>query len=119
MPSSGLHAAAGPGAHRVTVTIDAGRLGPVVPGDFAGLSFERGPLVSPGNAGVSGNVFGPGSNSLITLFRNLGLGNLRIGGGRGSRRIPGGRGGEGRAGIENLFAFAPAPGVKFIYSLRL
>src|SRR5689334_15499673 len=119
MPSSGLHAAAGPGAHRVTVTIDAGPLGPVVPGDFAGLSFERGPLVSPGNAGVSGNVFGPGSNSLITLFRNLGLGNLRIGGGTVDQLIPAGTGSDGFSGIDNLFAFAGAAGVKVIYSLRM
>jgi len=48
----------------------------VVPDDFAGLSFERG----PGNTGVSSNLFTPANNSLITLFRNLGLGNLRIGG---------------------------------------
>ena len=81
MASSGLRGAAQPGTHPVTVTIDAGHPGPVVPGDFAGLSFERGPLLSPGNAGVSGNLFSPASNSLITLFRNLGLGNLRIGGG--------------------------------------
>jgi len=69
MPSSGLHAAARAGTHPVTVTIHAGHPGPVVPDDFAGLSFERGPLLSPGNAGVSGNLFSPASNSLITLFR--------------------------------------------------
>ena len=118
MPSSGLHGAAGPGAHPVTVTIDGGHLGPVVPDDFAGLSFERGPL-STGNAGVSGNLFSPASNSLITLFRNLGLGSLRIGGGTVDQLIPAGTGSDGLTGIDNLFAFAAAAGVKVIYSLRL
>ena len=119
MPSSGLHAAARSGAHPVTVTIDAGHLGPVVGGDFAGLSFERGPLLSPGNAGVSGNLFSPDNNSLITLFRNLGLGSLRIGGGTVDQLIPAGTGSDGLTGIDNLFAFAAAAGVKVIYSLRL
>ena len=107
-----------PGTHPVTVTIDPGHPGPVVPDDFAGLSFERGPL-NPGNAGVSGNVFSPASNSLITLFRNLGLGSLRIGGGTVDQLIPAGTGSDGFTGIDNLFAFAAAAGVKVIYSLRM
>jgi hypothetical protein len=107
-----------PGTHPVTVTIDAGHPGPVVPDDFAGLSFERGPL-NPGNAGVSGNVFSPANDSLITLFRNLGLGSLRIGGGTVDQLIPAGTGSDGLTGIDNLFAFAAAAGVKVIYSLRM
>jgi hypothetical protein len=67
-----------PGTHPVTITIDAAHPRQVVPADFAGLSFERG----PGDAGVSRNLFTPVNNSLITLFRNLGLGSLRIGGAR-------------------------------------
>jgi hypothetical protein len=54
MLSSGMDGAAGPGTHPVTITIDGEHPGPVVPDDFAGLSFERGPL-NPRNAGVSGN----------------------------------------------------------------
>jgi len=91
MLSSGMHGAAGPGTHPVTITIDGEHPGPVVPDDFAGLSFERGPL-NPGNAGVSGNLFSPANNSLATLFRNLGLGNLRIGGGTVDQLIPAGTG---------------------------
>src|SRR5713226_7584668 len=110
---------AGPRApHPVTITIDAEHPGPVVPDDFAGLSFERGPLTS-GNAGVSGNLFTPANNSLVTLFRNLGLGSLRIGGGTVDQLIPAGTGSDGFTGIDNLFAFAVAAGVKVIYSLRL
>jgi hypothetical protein len=44
MLSSGMDGAAGPGTHPVTITIDGEHPGPVVPDDFAGLSFERGPL---------------------------------------------------------------------------
>jgi len=102
----------------VTVTIDAAHPGPVVPGDFAGLSFERGPL-SPGDAGVSGNMFSPADSSLVTLFRNMGLGNLRIGGGTVDQLIPAGTGSDGFTGIDNLFAFAGAAGMRVIYSLRL
>ena len=106
MPSAGLQGAAGSNAHPVTVTVDAGHPGPVVPADFAGLSFERGPLVG-GDAGVSGNVFSPGNNSLITLFRNMGLGSLRIGGGTVDQLIPVGMGSDGLAGIDSLFSDGP------------
>src|SRR5215472_19302166 len=102
-------------SHPVTITIDDEHPGPVVPGDFAGLSFERGPL-NPGNAGVAGYLFSPGNDSLVTLFRNLGLRNLRIGGGSVDNMRPAGTGPDGFTGIDNLFAFAAAAGVKIIYS---
>jgi hypothetical protein len=110
-----------PGPHPVTITIDsepAGPAGPVIPDDFAGLSFERGPL-NPGNAGVAGYLFSPANDSLLTLFRNLGLRNLRIGGGSVEESIPAGTGRDGFTGIDNLFAFADAARVRVIYSLRL
>jgi hypothetical protein len=107
-----------PGGHPVTITIDAEQPGPVVPDDFAGLSFERGPL-NPGNAGVAGYLFSPENNSLITLFRNLGLRSLRIGGGSVDDFVPAGTGSDGFTGIDNLFAFASAAGTKIIYTLRL
>src|SRR5215467_14005131 len=116
--SSSGSGAAGAGAHPVTVTVDGGHRGPVVPEDFAGLSFERGPLVN-GDAGVSGNVFRPANTSLVTLFRNLGLGSLRIGGGTLDQLIPAGTGSDGFSGIDDLFAFAAAAGVKVICSLRM
>jgi hypothetical protein len=104
--------------HPVTIAIEAGPPGQVVPGDFAGLSFERGPLTS-GTAGLSGNLFTPGNHSLVTLFRNMGLGNLRVGGGTVDQLIPAGTGSDGFTGIDNLFAFAAAAGVRVIYTLRL
>ena len=102
----------------MTITVDAERPGPVVPDDFVGLSFERGPL-NPGNAGVAGYLFSPANNSLVTLFRNLGLRNLRIGGGSVDNMSPAGTGSDGFTGIDNLFAFAGVAGVRVIYSLRL
>ena len=42
--SSPVHEAAQRPVHPVTITIDAAHPGPVIPDDFAGLSFERGPL---------------------------------------------------------------------------
>src|SRR6476620_5216799 len=109
---------AGLDSHPVTITIDDEHPGPVVPGDFAGLSFERGPL-NPGNAGVAGYLFSPANDSLVTLFRNLGLGSLRVGGGSVDQLIPAGLGSDGFTGIDNLFAFAAVAGVKVIYSLRM
>jgi hypothetical protein len=105
-------------AQPVTVTIADGPPGPVVPDDFAGLSFERGPL-NPGNAGVDGYLFRPDNSSLVTLFRNLGLRNLRIGGGSVDFYPPAGTGPDGFTGVDNLFAFAAAAGTRVIYSLRL
>ena len=110
--------AAGPGPHPVTVTIDAGPPGPAIPPDFAGLSFERGPLTA-GTAGLSGSLFRPENRSLVTLFRNMGLGNLRIGGGTVDQLLPAGTGSDGFSGIDDLFAFAAAAGVKIVYTLRL
>lgn len=107
-----------PGPSPVTITIGAGPPGPVIPDDFAGLSFERGPL-NPGNAGVTGYLFDPENRSLVTLFRNLGLRNLRIGGGSVDQRMPAGTGRDGFRGIDSLFAFAAEAGAKVIYSFRL
>ena len=104
--------------HPVTITIDTQHPGPQVPADFAGLSFERGPLTS-GNAGICGNLFNPANKSLVTLFRNLGLGNLRIGGGTVDQLIPAGSGSDGFSGVDDLFAFAAAAGVKVIYTFRM
>lgn len=117
MSSSPVQAAS-PGARPVTITIDGAHPGPVVPDDFAGLSFERGPFYR-GDAGLSGNLFRPANKSLVTLFGNLGLRSLRIGGGSVDQLIPAGTGSDGFTCIDNLFAFAAAAGVKVIYTLRM
>src|ERR1700759_4187616 len=107
-----------PGTHPATVTIGTGTPGPAVPRDFAGLSFERGPL-NPGNAGVDGYLFDPANTALVTLFRNMGLRNRRIGGGSVDEFTPAGTGRDGFTGIDNLFGFAAEAGVQVIYSFRL
>jgi hypothetical protein len=107
-----------PVTHPVTITIDAAHPGPVVPDDFAGLSFERGAL-NPGNAGAQGYLFSPGNGSLVTLFRNLGLRSLRVGGGTVDQQAPAGTGSDGFAGIDALFAFAAAAQARVIYTFRL
>ena len=68
---------------------------------------------------MSGYLFSPANDSLVTLFRNLGLGSLRVGGGSVDQLIPAGTGSDGFTGIDNLFAFAAAAGVKVIYTFRL
>jgi hypothetical protein len=108
----------GPGVRPITITLWAGPPGPAIPADFAGLSFERGPL-NPGNAGVPGYLFDPANSSLVTLFRNAGLRNLRVGGGSVDQFIPAGTGRDGFTGVDNLFAFAAAAGVRVIYTFRL
>lgn len=92
-----------------------------IPGDFAGLGFETKSAVA--NAyGVHGNFFSPANTQLIMLFRNIGIRNIRVGGGTVD--------GSGKdehcatptpsfADIDNLFAFARAADVKVIYSVRL
>jgi hypothetical protein len=102
----------------VTVRIKDGPSGPAVADDFAGLSFERAAL-DAGHAGVRGYLFSPANSTLVTLFRNAGLGSLRIGGGTVDQLVPAGVGGDGFAGIDSLFAFAARAGVRVIYTLRL
>src|SRR5690242_11446087 len=92
-----------PQIHDVTITVDAEHPGPVVPGDFAGLSFERQAL-NTGNAGVTGRLFMSANNSLVTLFRNLGVRSLRIGGSTVDWLTPAGAAGN-YAPIDSLFAF--------------
>ncbi len=78
--------------------------------------------MAPNTYGVSGYFFSPKNTQLITLFRNIGIKSIRVGGGTvdGSGRdehcvtpIP------TYKDIDNLFEFARAAGVKVIYSFRL
>jgi len=103
---------------QVTVTVDTSSRGASIPADFSGLGFERG-TESPGNAGVSGYFFSPQNTQLVTLFQNLGIKNLRIGGGSVDDESIAGAGSDGFTGVDNLFNFAQAAGVHVIYSLRL
>ncbi|HEV2487659.1 MAG TPA: hypothetical protein VGT08_19220 [Terracidiphilus sp.] len=105
----------------VTLTIDTASREFAIPPDFSGLGFETKSVV-PNEYGVSGYFFTPENTQLITLFQNIGIKNIRVGGGTvdGSGRneqcktpIP------TRKDIDNLFEFARAAGIKVIYSFRL
>ncbi len=105
----------------VTLKIDTASRQFRIPGDFAGLGFETKSAVA--NAyGVHGNFFSPANTQLITLFRNTGIRNIRVGGGT----VDGSGTDEhcvtptpSFADIDDLFAFARAAGVNVIYSVRL
>ena len=102
----------------ITVTVDTTSHGFAIPTDFSGIGFERGTLNS-GNAGASGYIFSPSNTQVVTLFQNLGIKNLRIGGGSVDDEIPVGTGSDGYLGVDALFGFAPAAGIKVLYSMRL
>lgn len=92
-----------------------------IPADFVGLGFET-KSVLPNAYGVHGYFFTASNIQLITLFRNIGIKEIRVGGGTVD--------GSGRTehcatsiptykDIDNLFEFARAAGIQVIYSVRL
>lgn len=99
---------------KVTISIDLKKPGRVIPPDFIGESFETSSIRFD-NHGVKGYLFDSTDKQLLTIFKNLGLKSLRIGGGTvdHAKRIP------TFADIDALFRFAKAAGIKVIYSLRL
>jgi hypothetical protein len=100
----------------VTLTINTDAQGRPVSADYVGLSFETGSLQYNGPR-VKGYLFDSTDRQLITLFRTLGVKNLRIGGTSVDRNsanyFP------AREDIDALFRFAKAAHVKVTYSLRL
>jgi hypothetical protein len=102
----------------VTLTVDTTSHGYAIPPDFSGLSFERGTL-NTNNAGASGYLFRPTNTQLVTLFQNIGIKSLRVGGGSVDDEVPAGYNPDGFLGIDSLFDFAQAAGTKVIYTMRL
>jgi hypothetical protein len=105
----------------IKLTIDTASREFAIPNDFVGLGFET-KSVAPNTYGVLGYFFTPTNSQLITLFQNIGVKNIRVGGGT----VDGSSGNERcvmpvptHADIDNLFKFAQAAGVKVIYSVRL
>ena len=111
-----LVAASATAQSRVRIVVNALQSGPRIPQDFNGLSFETLSLRYD-NAGVKGYLFDSSDKELLTLFRELGIRNLRIGGSSVDANkydyTP------SRKDIDALFRFAKAAGVRVIYSLRL
>lgn len=105
----------------IKLTVDTNSRGYLIPADFAGLGFETKSVVA-NTYGVHGHFFSPQNKQLITLFRNMGIRHIRVGGGT----VDGSGDSEHCVtptpnfnDIDNLFEFAKAAGVKVIYSVRL
>ncbi len=99
----------------VTVKLHPHSRGTAIPPDFLGLSFGMRTLLPDSS---EGHLFSPTNHPLITLFQNLELKHLRVGGTtvESPTDIPI----PDHHDIDNLFAFARAAEVdKIIYSLRL
>ena len=103
----------------VTISVNTASKGNIIPPDFVGLSFETGSELYD-NAGVSGYLFDNAgtatNNQIIDLFQQMGIRDLRLGGGSvdaSGVAIP------SDADIDAVFSFASAADVNVIYSLRL
>src|SRR5665213_798735 len=100
----------------VSVAIATMSPGYVIPDDFSGLSFGA-VTELPDHGRVSGLLFSATNTQLVTLFKNSGLHNLRLGGSTVDgidAAMP------SYAAIDNVFGFAQAVGnLDVIYSLRL
>jgi hypothetical protein len=101
------------------VTVSNSDTGFAIPDDFIGLSFETS-VVLPGRNHIPGAepfyLFSPTNQSLIAIFKNLGIKNLRVGGGtvdEPRRRAP------DLADVDQLFTFAKAADIKVIFTFRL
>lgn len=102
----------------VTVTV-SNAPGCIVPDDFIGLSFEMANVLPRPNKIAGANnfyLFSPTNQALISLFKGVGVKNLRVGGGTVDSSL---FGVPGTADIDQLFAFAHTADVKVIYSFRL
>lgn len=98
-----------------TVSVDMSSAGYSIPDDFIGLSFET-RRVDCNSDGVSGHFFDSTNTQVVTLFRQIGVKSLRVGGGsvdNPETPIP------ATNDIAALFRFARAADVKVIYSLPL
>lgn len=100
----------------VTIAVNPDPNGFFIPADFSGLSFGA-VAELPGHGGVNGMLFSPTNSQLVTLFKNSGLHNLRLGGSTVEgvdAAVP------SNEAIDNVFGFARAVGdLDVIYSLRL
>ncbi|HEX3719718.1 MAG TPA: hypothetical protein VH595_17335 [Verrucomicrobiae bacterium] len=108
-----------PGTSGISLAVNTLSPGLAIPWDFLGLSFEEANLKSNG-VGVVGYMFDSSDTQLITLFTNLGIKNLRIGGTSVDTNneviplyVP------TNQDIDALFRFAPAAGVEVSLSFRL
>jgi hypothetical protein len=102
-------------AASATVSVNISGPGCLIPDDFIGFSFET-RRVNYHSDGVAGCFFDSTNTQAVTLFHQLGVKSLRVGGGSvddPKTPIP------NTKDIDALFRFAKAAEVKVIYSFRL
>jgi hypothetical protein len=100
-------------ASPVILTIDPTASGRPIPQDFSGFSFESGSLAT-NHFKTHGYFFDSSNPQLLTLFQNLGIKSLRIGGDTVDRGyVP------STNDIDAFFRFVKAANLKVIYSVRL
>ena len=97
----------------VTLAIGPGSPGLAIPEDFSGFSFESGSL-RYNHYRTNAYFFDSSDTRLLTLFRNLGIKSLRIGGNSVDHGFV-----PSTNDIDALFRFVKAADLKVIYSLRL
>ena len=92
----------------------------IIPDDFSGLSFEMGSLRS-GNGGTNGYMFDdtttwpiPQHKQIFHLFKELGIRNIRVGGGSVDMNIV-----PSNTDIDAFFRFVKEINASIIYSVRL
>ena len=100
-------------AEPVTISVNTSQPGAPISLDALGLSYETS-LMLPNAHGV--HYFSPENKPLVTLFKTIGVKNLRIGGNSvDAPNVPV----PSEADVSEFFNFARAAGVKVIYSVRL
>lgn len=100
-------------ADPVTVSVKTSDPGAEIPQSIMGLSYETS-LMRPDTNGV--RYFRPDNQALATLFKTIGIKNLRVGGSAvNSTKQPM----PSQEDIASFFDFAKQAGVKVIYSMRM
>lgn len=97
----------------LTISVDTRNSGDEISPEMIGLSYETKQLLPDENGN---HYFRPDNAALLTMFKTLGVKNLRIGGNSvdaPSIPVP------GEKDIRSFFEFAKAAKVKVIYSVRL
>jgi hypothetical protein len=100
-------------ADPIKLTIDTAAPGPRIPEDFLGVSIETHAMLPEADGPCR---FNPGDKPLISMFKTIGIKNLRVGGNTvddPKTKVP------DKSDIDPFFGFARAAGVKVIYTMRL
>lgn len=98
----------------LNLKVNPAEAGEKIPADFLGVSLETKGMLPDAEGKYA--MFRPSNRALLTLFRTLDIGSLRIGGNTVDRPdvpIP------DKRDIDELFAFAGKAHVRLIYTLRL